>query len=69
MAHMPEACAVHTWTEGVSGGGTMARFISPSRRSGSQSCEVRGELRLRAMAASTSAQFPCFPAAASSSSL
>lgn len=66
---MLEVCAAHTWTEGVSGGGTMARFMRPSRRSGSQSCEVRGELRLRAIAASTSAQFPCFPAAASSSNL
>lgn len=43
--------------------------MRPSRRAGSHSCEVSGELRLRAMAASTSAQFPCFPAAASSSSL
>ena len=60
---------LQTWTEGVAGGATMARLMRPSRRSGSHSCEVSGEARLRAMAASTSAQFPCFPAAASSSSL
>lgn len=47
----------------------MARRMRPSRRCGSHSCEVSGEARLRAMAASTSAQLPCLPAAASSSSL